>query len=101
MKSPSQPSLAFWQKLQRTLGSARILVVSFAGAILLATFLLMLPQAAQKKPVGFIDALFIITSATGVTGLSIGKDSDMLVVMGHDKEVEEPGKLQLGLICHG
>lgn len=71
MKSPSRPSLAFWQNLQRTLGPARILVVSFAGAILLATFLLMLPLAAQKEPVGFIDALFTITSATCVTGLTV------------------------------
>lgn len=48
-----------------------MLVASFAGAILLATFLLMLPQAAQKEPVRFIDALFTITSATCVTGLTV------------------------------
>ncbi len=62
---------SFRRDLQRTLGPARILVASFAGAILFATFLLMLPQAAQKEPVGFVDALFTITSATCVTGLTV------------------------------
>ncbi|NUO79971.1 hypothetical protein HUU05_07830 [candidate division KSB1 bacterium] len=71
MKIPLHSITSFWHNLQRTLGPARLLVVSFAGAILFATFLLMLPQAAQNEPVGFIDALFTITSATCVTGLTV------------------------------
>lgn len=71
MKRPALSPSDLWRKLQRTLGPARLLMVSFAGAILLATFLLMLPQASQKEPVGFIDALFTITSATCVTGLTV------------------------------
>lgn len=50
---------------------AQMVLISFAGVILLGTFLLMLPPATpQGKGVGFIDALFMATSATCVTGLS-------------------------------
>lgn len=70
MKSTSHSPLALAQKLHRTLGPARILVFSFAAAILIATLLLMLP-VAHHKPVSFIDALFTITSAICVTGLTV------------------------------
>lgn len=70
MKSTLRSPIAFAQKLQRTLGPARILVFSFAGAIAIATLLLMLP-ISHHKPVGFIDALFTITSAICVTGLTV------------------------------
>ncbi len=64
-------SLLRWRNWQRRLGPARILMASFAGLILLGTFLLMLPLAAQGEPVGFVDALFTATSATCVTGLAV------------------------------
>lgn len=71
MKLNPHLTLAPWKNLQRMLGPARILVASFAGAILIASSLLTLPQASQKAPVRFIDALFTITSATCVTGLTV------------------------------
>ncbi|MFZ5450800.1 MAG: TrkH family potassium uptake protein [Thermodesulfobacteriota bacterium] len=47
-----------------------ILVGSFAGVILLGALLLLLPWA-QRRPVGFLDALFTSTSAVCVTGLIV------------------------------
>lgn len=64
-------SLLRWRNLQRRLGPARILMASFAGLIMLGTFLLTLPVAAQGEALGFIDALFTATSATCVTGLTV------------------------------
>lgn len=49
----------------------RLVPVCFAGVILLGTILLSLPWAHQPgRSVGFLDALFLSTSATCVTGLS-------------------------------
>lgn len=48
-----------------------MLVLSFAGLILSGTFLLILPAASTQQPLSFVDALFSITSATCVTGLSV------------------------------
>jgi len=45
--------------------------MSFAGLILLGLILLMLPQAATGQRLSFIDALFMATSATCVTGLTV------------------------------
>lgn len=70
MKSSSRSPLALAQRLQRALGPARILVFSFAGAIVVATLMLMLP-VSHHKPISFIDALFTITSAICVTGLTV------------------------------
>ncbi|MEK7729613.1 MAG: TrkH family potassium uptake protein [candidate division KSB1 bacterium] len=70
MKSTSRTTFTWGQNLQHILGPARILVFSFAGAIFIATFLLLLPFS-HLKPVSFIDALFTITSAICVTGLTV------------------------------
>ena len=53
------------------LGSAQWVLLSFTGVILVGTFLLMLPVSTNPgKAMEFIDALFMATSATCVTGLS-------------------------------
>ncbi len=53
------------------LGSAQLVLLSFSGVILIGTFLLMLPVSTTPgKVMSFIDALFMATSATCVTGLS-------------------------------
>ena len=54
----------------------QIIVLSFLSAILLGTFLLMLPQASTGEPLGFVNALFEATSAVCVTGLIGGKSLD-------------------------
>ncbi|MEK5061632.1 MULTISPECIES: TrkH family potassium uptake protein [unclassified Paenibacillus] len=54
------------------LNPPQILVLGFAGIILMGTLLLMLPvSSVNGVSVGFIDALFTATSATCVTGLVI------------------------------
>jgi len=59
----------FLQKLE--LRPAQVVLLSFMGLISLGTFLLMLPvSAAEGFQVTFIDALFMSTSATCVTGLA-------------------------------
>lgn len=60
-------SFLFRLKLQ----PAQVILLSFAGWILLGSLVLILPvSAAQGKTIGFVDALFMSTSATCVTGLS-------------------------------
>jgi trk system potassium uptake protein TrkH len=50
---------------------AQIILFSFVGVIVLGAFLLMLPVSAQVgKSISFIDAIFMATSATCVTGLT-------------------------------
>lgn len=49
----------------------RLLVVTFASAILVGTLLLWLPFASAGEPLSFIDALFTATSAICVTGLIV------------------------------
>jgi len=54
------------------LNPARILLLSFFGAILFGTFLLMLPASTtDHRGADFIDALFTSTSAVCVTGLAV------------------------------
>ncbi len=58
---------------------AKIVFLSFAILITIGTFLLMLPASSAKlnTSIGFVDALFVITSAACVTGLStisVGND---------------------------
>jgi len=58
---------------------AKIVFLSFACLIGIGTFLLMLPASSAKlgSTIGFVDALFVITSAACVTGLStisVGND---------------------------
>ncbi len=49
----------------------QLLVLSFLTAILLGTFLLMLPFSSSEGPLSFVDALFTATSAVCVTGLTV------------------------------
>jgi trk system potassium uptake protein TrkH len=56
---------------QLRLAPAQVVILSFAGWILLGSLILILPvSAAPGKTIEFIDALFMATSATCVTGLS-------------------------------
>lgn len=60
-------SFLFRLKLQ----PAQVVLLSFAGWIILGALILVLPvSAAPGKSISFIDALFMSTSATCVTGLS-------------------------------
>ncbi|MBF0274670.1 MAG: hypothetical protein HQK84_05510 [Nitrospinae bacterium] len=62
------------QKLNSSLFSTeptRLLIVAFASAILLGTFLLSLPFSTNAGSISFLDALFTATSATCVTGLMV------------------------------
>ncbi len=53
------------------LAPAQVVLLSFGGWILLGSLILILPvSAAPGKSITFIDALFMATSATCVTGLS-------------------------------
>jgi trk system potassium uptake protein TrkH len=59
------------RRLDRGASPAQVVVVAFAAAIAVGTLLLMLP-VAQRGPggSGFVDALFVATSAVCVTGLT-------------------------------
>lgn len=58
--------------LKKPLSPSRTLLGGFVIIILLGTVLLMLPAAsATGRPVPFLDALFMATSATCVTGLAV------------------------------
>lgn len=72
-------SFLFRLKLQ----PAQVVLLSFAGWILLGALILVLPvSAGTGKTVSFIDALFMSTSATCVTGLSSISIVDDLSVFG-------------------
>jgi len=64
-----------WSDNIRSLLSRRtpqgLLLLSFAGAILVGSVLLSLPVAHANGPVGYLDALFTATSAICVTGLIV------------------------------
>jgi trk system potassium uptake protein TrkH len=50
---------------------AQLVILSFSAVIFLGTFLLMLPVSSKEgQVISFIDALFMSTSATCVTGLA-------------------------------
>ena len=56
--------------IKKRLSSSRIILLGFLGVILGGTLLLMLPWAtARRGGASFLDALFVATSATCVTGL--------------------------------
>lgn len=60
---------SFLFRLKLTPG--QVVILSFAGWILLGSLILVLPvSAAAGKTITFVDALFMATSATCVTGLS-------------------------------
>ncbi len=72
-------SFLFRLKLQPT----QVVLLSFAGWILLGALVLMLPVSANPgRAVSFIDALFMSTSATCVTGLASISLVDDLSVFG-------------------
>lgn len=65
------------------LAPAQVVLISFGGWILLGALLLVLPvSAAPGKNVEFIDALFMSTSATCVTGLSSILPNEYLSIFG-------------------
>ncbi len=56
---------------QLKLAPAQVVLISFCGWILLGSLILMLPvSAVPGKMISFVDALFMSTSATCVTGLA-------------------------------
>ena len=58
--------------LEKKLSSSQMIILGFAGAILLGCLLLMLPAATRDgKGAPFADALFTSTSAVCVTGLVV------------------------------
>lgn len=81
---PAEPisgasSFLFRMRLQ----PAQVILFSFAGWILLGSLALMLPVSANPgKSIAFIDALFMSTSATCVTGLASVSVVDDLSVFG-------------------
>ena len=50
---------------------ARVSILGFTLLIAVGTVLLMLPASVAESPMGFVDALFMSTSANCVTGLSV------------------------------
>lgn len=60
-----------------------LFVISFLFLILIGTLLLMLPKAGAQHPLGFIDALFMATSAVCITGLSTIDVATVLSPFGH------------------
>lgn len=58
--------------VKKKLSSAQIIILGFAGVILIGSLLLMLPISSQNRVVTpFSDALFTATSAVCVTGLVV------------------------------
>lgn len=79
LQSSSTSSFLFRLKLQ----PAQVVLLSFAGWILLGALVLMLPVSANPgRSISFIDALFMSTSATCVTGLASVSLVDDLSVFG-------------------
>ncbi len=67
---------------KKHLTSFQLIILGFAGVILLGTVLLMLPFSSLKGvPTPFHEALFTATSAVCVTGLVV-KDTGRLLVPG-------------------
>lgn len=59
-------------ELKKRISSAQIIILGFAGLILLGSLILMLPMCtANKEGASFLDALFTATSAACVTGLIV------------------------------
>jgi len=57
---------------RKAINPPRIIVLSFASAIVIGTILLKLPlSTASGQVISIVDALFIATSATCVTGLTV------------------------------
>ena len=70
-----------FQKLK--LKPAQMVILSFSAVIFLGTFLLMLPVSSKEgQAISFIDALFMSTSATCVTGLATVSMSENFSMFG-------------------
>ncbi|MCB2147827.1 MAG: potassium transporter [Deltaproteobacteria bacterium] len=61
---------------------ARVAILGFAVLITVGTALLMLPASSAGSPVGLVDALFMSTSASCVTGLSVMDIGRQLTLFG-------------------
>lgn len=71
----------FLQRLK--LSSAQLVLLTFTGVILIGTSLLLLPLcAAPGKELSLVDAIFIATSATCVTGLSTVNIAEQFSIWG-------------------
>lgn len=69
LKRKSKFNFRFIQKIQ--FKPTQTVIISFIGLILIGSLLLSLPiSSMQGKSIKFVDALFMATSATCVTGLS-------------------------------
>ena len=65
--------LLLWMKRRRVkLSPTQVIALVFFGIIILGTVLLMLPVSSVGQPATFREALFTATSATCVTGLTVG-----------------------------
>lgn len=71
------------KNLKKSLNPPEILVLGFAILILIGSFLLTLPIAAENgRGLSFLDALFTATSATCVTGLVVVDTGDTFSTFG-------------------
>jgi trk system potassium uptake protein TrkH len=61
---------------------ARTAIIGFASLIAIGTILLMLPASSRGQSLGFVDALFMSTSASCVTGLSFLEIGRQLTLFG-------------------
>lgn len=79
VQTATTSSFLFRLKLQ----PAQVVLLSFGGWIFLGALVLMLPVSYQAgKSIGFVDALFMSTSATCVTGLATISLVDDLTIFG-------------------
>jgi trk system potassium uptake protein len=79
--TPYQGTSSFLFRLK--LQPAQVILLSFGGVILLGTLLLILPVSASAgKTVTLLDAAFMATSATCVTGLAVNSLADDFSIFG-------------------
>ncbi|WP_155303323.1 TrkH family potassium uptake protein [Desulfosarcina widdelii] len=67
----NEPSLLSYLSMRLLRSPARVSILGFAVLIAIGTLLLMVPAASTGTSLGVIDALFMSTSASCVTGLSV------------------------------
>jgi trk system potassium uptake protein trkG len=71
-------------KLKKKLKPQFLIIISFLCVILVGTLILLLPISTKdRKGLPFIDALFLATSSTCVTGLSTVSVGEALSTFGH------------------
>ncbi len=69
-----------WRRMRLT--PPKILSLGFAGLIVIGTLLLWLPAASTEGRLSLVDALFMATSATCVTGLAVVDTGTSLTLFG-------------------